>query len=75
MIYTLEKRLIPEREPSQAAGWHYLAEDFAAWRGIALSKDTPRTSTDHEIPIGCECFQRLCGAGLCDIATTYSLGR
>ncbi len=75
MIYKLENRLLPEREPNQASGWCYLREDFATWRGVALAKDTARMSADHENTFGCECYQRLCGAGVCDIANDASLGR
>ena len=68
MIYKLENRLLPEREPHQATDWRYLTEDFATWRGVALAKDTAHMSSDHENSFGCDCFQRLCGAGVCDIA-------
>lgn len=68
MIYKLENKLLPERGPSQATDWRYLREDFATWRGVAVAKDTARTSPNHETSFGCECFQRLCGAGVCDVA-------
>jgi AraC-like DNA-binding protein len=68
MIYKLENRLLPKREPNQATDWGYLTEDFAAWRGVALAKNTANMPADHENSFSCACFQRLCGAGLCDIA-------
>ena len=72
MIHKLENRLLPEREPKRAADCRYQREDFATWRGVALDKDTARMAADHENSFGCECFQRLCGAGVCDIANIDS---
>ena len=68
MIYKLENRLLPAQEPNQTTDWRYLKEDFATWRGVALTEDTACLSADHENSFGCDCFQRLCGAGVCDIA-------
>jgi AraC-like DNA-binding protein len=73
MICKLANRLLPKREPNQATDWRYLREDFATWRGVALAKDTARMSADHENSFGCDCLQRLCGAGLCDIANVVFL--
>jgi hypothetical protein len=67
MIYKLVNRLLPARGPSQATDCH-LKEDFATWRAAALAKDTTRRPVDHESSVGCECIQRLCGPGVCDLA-------
>lgn len=68
MIYKLQNRLLPGREPYQANGWHYLNEDYAAWRGVAKAKETADTSAEHEYSSGCDCFHRLSGPGMCDLA-------
>jgi AraC-like DNA-binding protein len=73
VIYKLENRLLPGREPNQATDWPYLNEDFATWRGVVPCKETARMSDDHENSFGCDCFQRLCGAGVRDLANDASL--
>jgi AraC-like DNA-binding protein len=73
MIYKLENRLLPARDPSQATDWPYLREDFATWQGVVLAEDTARMSADHNNPLGCDCFQRLSGAGVCDLANDVFL--
>lgn len=72
MIYGLENRLLPGRELNQDTGSRYLGEDFATWRAVALTADVACTSTDHEYSFGCDCFQRLCGSGVCDLADDAS---
>ena len=42
-------------------------EDFASWRAVAPANDNARLSAEHENSFGCECFQRLCGPGVCDV--------
>lgn len=42
-------------------------EDFASWRAVAPANATARLSAEHENSFGCECFQRLCGPGVCDV--------
>lgn len=74
MIYNLENRLLPARDPDQATDRRYLNEDFTTWLRL-VCKDPPVISTDHEYSFGCDCFQRLCGACLCDIANDASLRR
>jgi AraC-like DNA-binding protein len=73
MIYKLENRLLPKLEPDQITDWRYLTEDFATWRAVALAKNSVRMAADHGTSVGCDCFQRLCGAGLCDLADDISL--
>jgi len=73
MIYKLGNRLLPDREPNQTTDCRYLKEDFATWGGVALAEDTSRRSADHKNSFGCDCFQRLCGAGVCYIANDVIL--
>lgn len=73
MIYKLENRLLPSREPNQGNDLRNLREDFATWRGVALAVDTAQVSADHDHPFSCDSFQRLWGAGGCDLASDLFL--
>jgi len=68
MIYKLVDRLLPARVPNQATDYRDLEEDFATWRAVELVKDTVRIPAEHEDSISCDCLQRLCGPGVCDLA-------
>ena len=72
MIDTLKTRLLPTPEPAQADNRRYSKEDFATWRRVALAENSARMSAAHENASGCDCFQRLCGPGVCDIANDES---
>jgi AraC-like DNA-binding protein len=63
---------VPRRDPDEATHPRRLNEDFAAWQGAVLSKDSALKSAEHEYSFGCDCFQRLCGARFYDMADDAS---
>jgi AraC-like DNA-binding protein len=73
MIYKLENRLLPAQETNQTDGSHYLKEDFAVWRRVAMLDEPTGGRADHDNRLGCECFQRLSGAGVCGLANDVFL--
>jgi hypothetical protein len=66
MIYNLKDRLLPERESTEPTERHYSSEDFDTWRDVSPANRGACTLA-HEYSFGCDCFQRLCGDGVCDI--------